>query len=77
MSEPTPLRPIEQLASALQECLEEAANNAADRAVAKLGPHLDRMDQRLDGMDRRLDRQDETLRMVWKQVKGNGALPID
>ena len=25
----------------------------------------------------RLDKQDETLRMVWKQVGGNGKLPID
>ena len=28
-------------------------------------------------MDTRLDRQDDTLRMVWKQVKGDGKLPID
>ena len=25
----------------------------------------------------RLDRQDETLRLMWKQMKGNGKLPID
>ena len=25
----------------------------------------------------RFDRQDETLRLIWKQVKGSGRLPID
>ena len=38
-----------------------------DEAIRQMGKH----------MDSRLDRQDETLRMVWKQVKGNGKLPID
>ena len=38
---------------------------------------LDRMDGRLDRMDGRLDKQDETLRLMWKQMKGNGKLPID
>ena len=28
-------------------------------------------------MDTRLDRQDDTLRLMWKQMKGNGKLPID
>ena len=40
-----------------------------------------RMNERMDGfetrIDRRLDKQDETLRMVWKQVKGEGPLPVD
>ena len=35
------------------------------------------MNQRLDQMDARLDRQDGTLRLMWKQMKGNGKLPID
>ena len=25
----------------------------------------------------RLDRQDATLRLMWKQMKGNGKLPVD
>ena len=44
-------------------------------------PRLDQQDKAIASMrqhmDTRLDRQDETLRMVWKQVKGNGKLPID
>ena len=51
-----------------------------DRMDARLDGmcgRLDGMCERLDGMDTRLDRQDETLRMVWKQAKGNGKLPVD
>ena len=81
-------RPIEQIADGLQRLIAETAETAAEKAVARLEPRLDRMDARLDRqdetiasmrehMDTRLDRQDETLRMVWKQVKGNGKLPID
>ena len=84
--------PAEELASALQDCLNEAARKGAEKAAQtvkdELVPRLDRMDARLDRqdaairqmrehMDARLDRQDDTLRMVWKQVKGNGKLPID
>ena len=79
MSEPRP--PIQDLADALQRCMDSAvergANRAADRAVEKIQPRLDRMDTRLDRMDTRLDRQDDTLRLMWKQMKGNGSLPID
>ena len=56
-------RPIERLADALQECLNEAAERGAERAAQRLVP--------------RLDRQDATLRLIWKQVKGSGRLPID
>ena len=56
-------RPIERLADALQACLNEAAERGAERAAQRLVP--------------RLDRQDETLRLIWKQVKGSGRLPID
>ena len=55
-------RPIERLADALQACLNEAAERGAERAAQRLVP--------------RLDRQDETLRLIWKQVKGSGRLPI-
>ena len=61
MSEPKPA--IQELADALQHCLNEAAERGADRAVEKLSP--------------RLDRQDATLRLMWKQMKRNGSLPID
>lgn len=59
--------PVEELAAALQDCLDEAvergAKRAADRVKTELMP--------------RLDRQDDTLRLMWKQMKGNGKLPID
>ena len=64
MSEPR--SPVEDLAAALQRCFD----HAADKAVNELIPRLDRMDGRLD-------KQDETLRLMWKQMKGNGKLPID
>ena len=74
-------RPIEQLAAALQGCLDEAARKGADEAVKRLEPRLDRQDEAIaqlrEHVDGRLDRQDGTLRLVWKQVKGNGRLPID
>ena len=60
-------RPIERLAAALQECLDDSvrrgAHEAAQEVKAELAP--------------RLDRQDATLRMMWKQMKGNGKLPLD
>ena len=74
-------KPIERLASALQDCLHEAAELGASKALKKIEPRLDRQDETIKEMrrhmDGRLDRQDETLRMVWKQVKGTGPLPID
>ena len=60
-------RPIERLADALQACLNEAAERAAERAAQGVKEEL----------VPRLDRQDETLRLIWKQVKGSGRLPID
>ena len=56
-------RPIERLADALQDCLDEAARKGAQEAMDRIEP--------------RLDRQDDTLRLMWKQMKGNGNLPID
>ena len=56
-------RPIERLADALQGCLNEAAELGARKVKEELV--------------QRLDRQDETLRLIWKQVKGSGRLPID
>ena len=44
-------------------CLNEAAELGAQKAVERLEP--------------RLDKQDATLRLMWKQMKGNGKLPID
>ena len=60
-------RPIERLADALQACLNEAAERGAERAAQRVREEL----------VPRLDRQDETLRLIWKQVKGSGRLPID
>ena len=55
----------------------DARLDRMDTRLDGMDKRLDGMESRLDGMDTRLDRQDETLRMVWKQVKGNGKLPID
>ena len=55
----------------------ESRLDRMDARLDGMDKRLDGVDKRLDGMDTRLDRQDETLRMVWKQVKGNGMLPID
>ena len=56
-------KPIEKLASALQECLNEAAELGAQKTLRKIEP--------------RLDRQDATLRLFWRHMKGKGPLPID
>ena len=68
-------RPIERLADALQACLNEAAERGAERAANRAA---ERAAQRVkEELVPRLDRQDETLRLIWKQVKGSGRLPID
>ena len=68
-------RPIERLADALQACLNEAAERGAERVVERAA---ERAAQRVkEELVPRLDRQDETLRLIWKQVKGSGRLPID
>ena len=60
-------RPIERLADALQACLNEAAERGGEHGAQRVKEEL----------VPRLDRQDETLRLIWKQVKGRGPLPID
>ena len=77
-------RNIERLAAALQDCFDAAVEEGVNRAAERLKPRLDKMDRRLDKMDQsidkmgqRLDRQDDTLRLMWKQMKGEGKLPID
>ena len=83
---------IERLAAALQDCFDAAVEEGSVRAEKCLNGFEKRMSERMDSfetrmnnrmdsfetrVDRRLDRQDETLRMVWKQVKGEGPLPVD
>ena len=68
-------RPIERLADALQACLNEAAERGAEQAAERAA---ERAAQRaMEVLTPRFDRQDETLRLIWKQVKGSGRLPID
>ena len=60
------LRPtydVAEVAVALQGCMDSAAHAAAQNVKEELLP--------------RLDKQGETLRLMWKQMKGNGKLPID
>lgn len=55
---------------AVRKGTQEAAREAAQEVKTSLVPRLDRMDTRLD-------RLYDTLRLMWKQMKGNGSLPID
>lgn len=54
-------------AQQFREKAERTADRAAERAAQRVKEEL----------VPRLDRQDETLRLIWKQVKGSGRLPID
>ena len=67
-------RPAERLAAALKptydvekvaEALQDCMDSAAERAVREVLPRLNKMD--------------DTLRMIWKQCRGNPnqRLPID
>lgn len=58
-----PAKPIERLADALQACFKRASEEGA-RNIEQ-------------SMKAQMAKQDETLRLIWKQVKGNGKLPID
>ena len=60
-------QPIERLAAALQECLDDAVRRGAHEAAQEVKADL----------TPRFDRQDETLRLMWKQMKVNGRPPID
>ena len=55
---------------AVRKGTQEAAREAAQEVKTSLVPRLDRMDIRLD-------RLYDTLRLMWKQMKGNGSLLID
>ena len=66
--------PVEEFASALQECFDVAVREGAREGAQEA---MNRIEPRLDRIDTRLDRQDDTLRLMWKQMKGNGKLPID
>lgn len=63
-------RNVERLAAALRP-------NAEEVAAALQGCFNDAVEAGRRANAERFDRQDETLRMIWKQVKGNGRLPID
>lgn len=93
MTDPSQPRPIEKLAAALQECLDDAVERGAKAAVesmngqfSRIDARFERIDARFEGIDARLgklesrmDRQDTTLRMIWKQCGGrwDEPLPID
>lgn len=77
-------RAVERLADALQDCFREALDECRrhtdvrlDRQNATLREMRDHMDERLDRQDATLAKQNATLRTFWKQMKGNGRLPID
>ena len=72
--------PIQALAHALQNCFNEAVRQGAVHVDEKL-EHVDKwykqIDVRFEQIGERLDKKDATLRLIWKQLKGNGKLPID
>ena len=78
-------RNIERLASALQDCLDEAADTAAKTAAdtaakAAADTAAKAAADRFDAKWRPLfDQQNETLRMIWQQCGGKAEqrLPID
>ena len=77
------LRPVDdvaEVAAALQGCMDSAAHAAAQKVKEELVPRLDKQDKTIrqmrEHMNTRLDRQDDTLRAMWKQMKGNGKLPM-
>ena len=64
-----------ELAQALQKCFDAATSKATEAAE-----RAERAVERLEGkMDTRLGNMDDTLRMIWKQGRGdpNQRLPID
>ena len=73
--------PVEGLANALQDCIEppgrerrteklaNALQACLNHAVAEGVREVREVEKRVDA---RLDKQDETLRLIWKQVKGSG-----
>lgn len=73
--------PVEELAAALQACLDDAVERGAERAKeeikAEFGSRFDRIDARLDRQDAVLSRQNEAPRLMWRQMKGNGSFPLD
>ena len=72
--------PIQALAHALQNCFNEAVRQGTayvDERLEQFGGRLEHFNGRLEHFGSRLDKQDATLRLIWKQVKGNGKLPID
>ena len=74
-------QPIEDLADALQRCLADAARSGAAEAVQELRGEVhaarEEMHAMRNDMTARLDRQDEALRLMWRQMKGNGSFPLD
>ena len=67
-------RSIERLAAALQDCFDAAVEEGTLRTEKRVNERIVRFETRVDC---RLDRQNEALRMEWKQVKGEGPLPVD
>lgn len=73
--------PVVDLAHALQRSLNHAAETAAGKATegvrAEVGELRGEMRSMSEAMNARLDRQDDALRLMWRQMKGNGRFPLD
>ena len=79
-------RAVENLASALMECMDAAAEEAARRTAEEAKEAARRAAEEsakrsekrvLAAIQPMIEKQNATLRLMWKQMKGNGKLPID
>ena len=71
-------KPIERLASALQECLDEAADRGVQQAMESEQRTQERLSNMADMLVTQLAKQNVTLRMIWRQSGGDDRrLPID
>ena len=71
---------IERLACALQACFNEATRigiREVQEVEKRLEARLDEQAETLRNLSDHLAKQDETLRLFWKEMGGNGQLPID
>ena len=70
-------RAVERLADALQDCFRETLDECRRHTDVRIDSLERKMDARLDRQDATLEKQNATLSTFWKQMKGNGKLPID
>lgn len=63
--------PVVELASALQDCFDQPYGKVQRRCRTRAAQEVK------NELVPRLDRLEDTLRLMWRQMKVNGKLPID